>query len=297
MKILLEGSRKYRDSQGDVEEVPAFEIHPPTRWGFLDVQELWAYRELIYFLTWRDIKVRYKQTAIGIAWAVLQPLAMITVFTLLFGKLAKLPSEGVPYPLFAYAALLPWQLFSRTISESTNSLVTDQRLITRVYFPRLIVPLATTLAALADFAIAAGLLVALMFIYGFLPGVAVLWLPAFVLLMLMTALGVGFWLSALNVEYRDVMYTMPFLNQFWFFVTPVVYSSSLVPEPWRVLYGLNPMAGVVQGFRWALLGIGGGPSPMLAVSTIIAISLFVSGIAWFHRREQTFVDAIGSGGR
>jgi lipopolysaccharide transport system permease protein len=241
--------------------------------------------------------VRYKQTAIGIAWAVLQPLAMITVFTLLFGKLAKLPSEGVPYPLFAYAALLPWQLFSRTISESTNSLVTDQRLITRVYFPRLIVPLATTLAALADFAIAAGLLVALMFIYGFLPGVAVLWLPAFVLLMLMTVLGVGFWLSALNVEYRDVMYTMPFLNQFWFFVTPVVYSSSLVPEPWRVLYGLNPMAGVVQGFRWALLGIGGGPSPMLAVSTIIAISLFVSGIAWFHRREQTFVDAIGSGGR
>jgi lipopolysaccharide transport system permease protein len=297
MKILAEGLTKHGDSQSDVEEAPAFEIYPPTRWGFLDVQELWAYRELIYFLTWRDIKVRYKQTAIGIAWAVLQPLAMITVFTLLFGKLAKLPSEGVPYPLFAYAALLPWQLFSRTISESTNSLVTDQRLITRVYFPRLIVPLATTLAAMADFIIAAGLLVVLMFIYGYSPGVAVLWLPAFVLLMLMTSLGVGFWLSALNVEYRDVMYTLPFLNQFWFFVTPVVYSSSLVPEPWRVLYGLNPMAGVVQGFRWALLGVGEGPSPMLAVSTIIAISLFVSGIAWFHRREQTFVDAIGSGGR
>jgi lipopolysaccharide transport system permease protein len=297
MKMALENVLKLKNAVGDVAETPVFEIYPPTRWAFLDWRELWAYRELIYFLTWRDIKVRYKQTTIGVAWALLQPLAMMTVFTLLFGKLAKLPSEGVPYPLFAFAALLPWQLFSRTISESTNSLVTDQRLITRVYFPRIIVPLATTLAAMADFAIATALLVALMVIYGFFPGTAVLWLPVLVVLMLMTALGVGFWLSALNVEYRDVMYTVPFLNQFWFFVTPVVYSSSLVPEPWRVLYGLNPMAGVVEGFRWALLGVGEGPSPMLAVSTLIAITLFVSGIAWFHRREHTFVDAIGSGGR
>jgi lipopolysaccharide transport system permease protein len=297
MKMALENVLKLKNAVGDVAETPVFEIYPPTRWAFLDWRELWAYRELIYFLTWRDIKVRYKQTTIGVAWALLQPLAMMTVFTLLFGKLAKLPSEGVPYPLFAFAALLPWQLFSRTISESTNSLVTDQRLITRVYFPRIIVPLATTLAAMADFAIATALLVALMVIYGFFPGTAVLWLPVLVVLMLMTALGVGFWLSALNVEYRDVMYTVPFLNQFWFFVTPVVYSSSLVPEPWRVLYGLNPMVGVVEGFRWALLGVGEGPSPMLAVSTLIAITLFVSGIAWFHRREHTFVDAIGSGGR
>jgi lipopolysaccharide transport system permease protein len=297
MKMTLENELKLRNAIDDATETPVFDIYPPTGWGFLDGRELWAYRELIYFLTWRDIKVRYKQTTMGVAWALLQPLAMMTVFTLLFGKLAKLPSEGAPYPLFAYAALLPWQLFSRTISESTNSLVTDQRLITRVYFPRIIVPLATTLAAMVDFAIATGLLVALMVIYGFFPGVAVLWLPVFVVLMLMTALGVGFWLSALNVEYRDVMYTVPFLNQFWFFVTPVVYSSSLVPEPWRVLYGLNPMAGVVQGFRWALLGVGEGPSPMLAVSTLIAIVLFVSGIGWFHRREHAFVDAVGSGGR
>jgi len=222
---------------------------------------------------------------------------MMVVFTLLFGRLAKMPSEGVPYPLFTYAALLPWQLFSRTLSGATNSLVTNQRLITHVYFPRIIVPLATTLAAMVDFVIASGLLVALMFIYGVTPSMAIVWLPFLVLLLLVTALGVGFWLSAINVEYRDVMHTMPFLNQFWFFVTPVVYSSSLVPEPWQVLYGLNPMAGVVQGFRWALLGVGEGPSPMLAASILVALFLFVSGIAWFHRQEHAFVDAMGSGGR
>ncbi|MBU4455777.1 ABC transporter permease [Patescibacteria group bacterium] len=277
-------------------EAPIFVIRPTTGWRFLDLRELWAYRELVYFLTWRDIKVRYKQTAIGVAWAVLQPLAMMAVFTLFFGRLAKVPSEGVPYPLFAFAALLPWQLFSRTISESTNSLVTDQRLITRVYFPRIIVPTATTLAAIVDFVIASGLLVLLMFIYGITPGVEVVWLPLFVLLMLVTSLGVGFWLSALNVEYRDVMYAVPFLNQFWLFLTPVVYPSSLVPEQWRVLYGLNPMAGVVEGFRWCLLGTGDGPGLMVAASAIVAVFLFVSGIVWFRRRERTFVDAIGSGG-
>jgi lipopolysaccharide transport system permease protein len=295
--MLLEGFLNKREFRDNSQAIPVFEIYPPTGWSFLDARELWAYRELIYFLTWRDIKVRYKQTAIGIAWAILQPLAMMTVFTLLFGKLAKMPSEGAPYPLFAYAALLPWQLFSRTISESTNSLVTDQRLITRVYFPRIIVPLATSLAAMVDFAIATTLLVALMILYGVSPGLAAVWLPALVLLMLVTALGVGFWLSALNVEYRDVMYTVPFLNQFWFFVTPVVYPSSLLPEPWQTLYGLNPMAGVVEGFRWTLLGVGEGPSPMLAASIMVAVVLFVSGIAWFHRREHAFVDAIGSGGR
>jgi lipopolysaccharide transport system permease protein len=295
--MLLEGLLRSRNFGGDTEEIPPLEIYPPNGWRFLDVRELWNYRELVYFLAWREIKVRYKQTAIGVAWAVLQPLAMMVIFTVFFGRLAKIPSEGIPYPLFAYAALLPWQLFSRTITESTNSLVADQRLITRVYFPRIIVPISTTIAAVVDFVIAAGLLLVLMLIYGVVPGAAVVWLPAFVLLMIVTALGVGFWLSALNVEYRDVAYTIPFLNQFWFFLTPVVYPSSLVPERWQVLYGLNPMVGVVEGFRWALLGVGKGPSPMLAVSILIALVLFISGIIWFQRREQSFVDALGSGGR
>lgn len=270
----------------------------PTRGlRWLDLREVWAYRELLYFLTWRDIKVRYKQTAIGVAWALLQPLAMMLAFTVFFGRLAGVPSEGVPYPLFAYAALLPWQLFSRTLSESTNSLIVDQRLITRVYFPRLIVPLAATLAAVFDFLIASVLLVLLMAWYGVGLGPTCLWLPGVTLLMLVTALGVGFWLSALNVEYRDVMYVVPFLTQLWLFVTPVVYPSSLVPSHWRMLYGLNPMVGVVDGFRWALFGVGSRPGPLLAASSLIAGALFVSGIAWFRSRERTFVDAIGSGGR
>jgi homopolymeric O-antigen transport system permease protein len=273
-------------------------VNRPTRgWRFLDLRELWTYRELVYFLTWRDVKVRYKQTAIGIAWAVLQPLAMMVVFTLLFGKLAKVPSGGVPYPLFALAALLPWQLFSRTILDSTNSLVTNQQLLARVYFPRISLPLATTLAAAVDFAVATGLLAIFMVVYRVGPTPAVVWLPAFVLLLLITALGAGFWLSALNVEYRDVMYVVPFLNQIWFFLTPVVYPSGWVPAQWRVLYGLNPMTGVVEGFRWALLGVGEGPSPMLAVSVLVATAFFISGIIWFRQRERTFVDALGSGGR
>jgi lipopolysaccharide transport system permease protein len=286
-----------RQSRGDSQDVPCFEIRPATGWLFLDLRELWAYRELIYFLAWREIKVRYKQTAIGVAWAVLQPLAMMLVFTIFFGRLASMPSEGIPYPLFTFAALLPWQLFSRTITESTNSLITDQRLITRVYFPRIIVPLSATLAALVDFGIASVLLVALMFVYGVVPGAVVVWLPAFVLLMVITALGIGFWLSALNVEYRDVTYTVPFIVQFWLFLTPVVYPSSLVPERWQLLYGLNPMVGVIEGFRWALLGIGKGPSLMLGVSILIALFLFASGTIWFQRREQNFIDALGSGGR
>jgi lipopolysaccharide transport system permease protein len=297
MKTLVKEFRKIGESRSDSQEVPCFEIRPTTGWLSLNIRELWAYRELVYFLTWRDIKVRYKQTAIGVAWAVLQPLAMMAVFTILFGKLANIPSEGVPYPLFAYAALLPWQLFSRTISESTSSLVTDQRLITRVYFPRIIVPLSTTLAAMADFGIASGLLVVLMFVYGAIPGAALIWLPAFILLMVITALGIGFWLAALNVEYRDVMYTIPFIIQFWFFVTPIAYPSSLVPERWQILYGLNPMVGVVEGVRWALLGVGQGPSLMLAVSVLIGVILFISGIIWFQRREENFIDALGAGGR
>ncbi len=287
---LLEASR---EPQSSLEPAPMVVIRPTKGWAFLDLRELWTHSELIYFLSARNIKVRYKQTSIGVAWAVVQPLVMMAVFTLFFGRLAKLPSAGIPYPLFAFAGLLPWQLFSRTITESTNSLIMNQRLITRVYFPRIIIPISVTLAALVDFAISAVLLLGLMVIYGVRPGSTILWLPAFLLLMLLTALGVGFWLSALNVEFRDVAHAMPFLSQLWLFVTPVVYASTLVPPQWRVLYGLNPMTGVVEGFRWALLGAARGPGQMLAASTLVAVGLFISGIAWFRRRERNFVDAIG----
>jgi len=280
-----------------ISELPVFEIRPSSAWRMLDLRELWTYRELVYFLTWRDIKVRYKQTAIGIAWALLQPLAIMVVFTIFVGKLAGVAPPSVPYPVFALAALIPWQLFSRAITESTNSLVTDQRLITRVYFPRIIVPIATTLAAAVDFLVSAVLLAILMLVYRVPIHPEIVFLPAFVLLLIIAALGVGFWLSALNVEYRDVAYTMPFLNQFWFFITPVVYPITVVPENLRVLYGMNPMVGVVEGFRWALLGTENASATLIASSTAVAIVLFLTGIIWFRRRERTFVDAIGSGGR
>jgi lipopolysaccharide transport system permease protein len=271
-----------------------FWIRPTRGWRFPDLRELWEFRELVYFLTWRDVKVRYKQTAIGVVWAVLQPLAMMVVFTLFFGRLAKIPSEGIPYPLFAFAGLLPWQFFSRTISESARSLVLNQRLVTKVYFPRIIVPLASTLAAMVDLVISALLLVLLMLFYGVTPAGEVLLLPVFVVLMLVTALGMSFWLSALNVEYRDVMYVVPFMNQFLLFLTPVVYPTSMVPERFRMLYGLNPMAGVVEGFRWAFFGAGEGFSSLFVVSSLVAVVLFITGILWFRRMERTFVDIIGS---
>jgi lipopolysaccharide transport system permease protein len=279
------------------DELPVFVIQRTSGWRLLDLRELWNYRELVYFLTWRDIKVRYKQTAIGIVWALLQPLAMIVVFSLFFGKLAGGQSEGLPYALFTLTALLPWQLFSRSISESTNSLVTDQKLITRVYFPRIIVPAATNLAAVVDFFIAFGLLILMMVFYGVVPQSAVVWFPIFIGLMIIASMGVGFWLSALNVEYRDVMYTVPFLNQLWFFATPIVYPSSIVPMKFRALYALNPMVGVVEGFRWSLLGTQQPPISVLLTSAAISVFLFLSGIMWFRRRERTFVDAVGSGGR
>ena len=271
-------------------------IQPTRGWAALNLAELWQYRELIYFLAWRDVKVRYKQTIIGVAWVLLQPLAMMAIFWLLFGRMANLPSDGMPYPLFVLVALLPWQFFSRVISESTNSLITDQRLITRVYFPRLVVPIATGLTALVDFGLAMCLVAVLMMIFGVVPGSAILFLPLIVVLMFAAALGVGFWLSALNVEYRDVMHAVPFLVQFWFFATPVVYSTSLLPEQWQFLFGLNPMTVVVDGFRWCLLGSGAGLSLMSALSAFVAMVLFVSGLIWFRRRERSFVDSLGSGG-
>jgi lipopolysaccharide transport system permease protein len=285
-------SKELNLDQG-VQLLPSIIIRPVEGLFSVNWTELWQFRELLYFLAWRDIKVRYKQTTIGVAWALLQPLAMMCVFSLFFGKLAGIPSEGIPYPLFAFAGLLPWQMFSRSITESTNSLVSDQKLITKVFFPRVLVPTAVGLAAFLDFFISMGLLAVLMTYYGVMPGATVLWLPFFILMMLMTGMGIGYWLSALNVEYRDVMYTVPFLNQFWMFMTPVVYPSSLVPENWRVVYGLNPMTGVVEGFRWCLFGVGPGPSAMLGVSVFVSVFLFVSGLFWFSKRERTFVDSLG----
>jgi lipopolysaccharide transport system permease protein len=267
-------------------------IRPPSGWASIGLRELWEYRELLYFLTWRDIKVRYKQTALGAAWAIIQPFFMMVVFSLFFGKLGGMKSDGLPYPVFVYCALLPWQLFAFALSESSNSLVGNQNLITKVYFPRLIVPISAVLGGLIDFAIAFVILLGMMAYYGIVPGVAVLTLPLFILLAIMTALGVGLWLSALNVQYRDVRYTIGFLTQFWLFATPVAYPSSIVPAPWRALYGLNPMAGVVEGFRWALLGKADPPSALLAFSVAAVIILLVGGLHYFRRMEQTFADIV-----
>jgi lipopolysaccharide transport system permease protein len=258
----------------------------------LNLADVWEYRELLYFLVWRDIKVRYKQTVLGAAWAVIQPLMTMVVFSIFFGRLAKIPSDGVPYPVFAYAALLPWQLFAFALTESSNSLVGSQNLITKVYFPRLIIPLSSVLAGLVDFTISFFVLLGLMLWYGIRPTAAVAWLPLFVLFALVTALSVGLWLSALNVKYRDVRYTIPFLTQIWMFATPVAYPSSMVPKPWRAWLGLNPMSGVVEGFRWALLGKSGGPGALLWVSIVAVLLLFTGGLFYFRRTESTFADIV-----
>lgn len=272
--------------------MPVHVIVPQSGWVPVRFAELWQYRELLYFLVWRDIKVRYKQTVLGAVWAILQPVMTMLVFSVFFGKLAKIPSDGVPYPAFAFTALLPWQLFAYALSESSNSVVSSQNLITKVYFPRLIVPIASVLAGLVDFVIAFGVLVVILVYYGIAPPANVVWLPLFVLLTIATALSVGLWLSSLNVKYRDVRYTIPFLTQFWLFVTPVAYSSSLVPGKWRVLFGLNPMAGVVEGFRWALLGKADGPGPMLAVSVGAVCVLLAGGLIYFRQTERTFADLV-----
>ena len=281
------------DSQPPQRAAAVTVIRPSRGWVSLNLRDLWEYRELLYFLIWRDLKVRYKQTVLGAAWAILQPFLTMVVFSIFFGKLAKVPSDGIPYPIFAYTALLPWQLFARALSESGNSLVANRRLITKVYFPRLVIPIAAVLAGLVDFGIAFVILVAMMFYYGIFPTVAALTLPLFLLLTLATALAVGLWLSALNVQYRDVRYTIPFLTQLWFFATPIAYSTSLVPERWRVLYGLNPMAGVVEGFRWALLGgEASGTKPLVAVSVLVVAVLLVGGLVYFRRMERTFADIV-----
>jgi homopolymeric O-antigen transport system permease protein len=271
---------------------PHASIRPARGWTALELRELWQYRELLAFLIWRDIKVRYKQTALGAAWAILQPVFTMVVFSLFFGRLAKVPSDGVPYPVFAYCALLPWQLFAYALAESSNSVVANERLISKIYFPRLLIPIAGVLAGLVDFAIAFGVLILLMLHYGIIPTWTLATLPLFVLLAILTALAVGLWLSALNVQYRDVRYTVGFLTQIWLFLSPVAYPSSLVPERWRPLYGLNPMAGVVEGFRWALIGKTPSPGPMLAVSVIMVLLMLVGGLFYFRRMENSFADGI-----
>src|ERR1041385_5853931 len=249
-------------------ETPVLILRPSRGFLRLNLRDVWEYRELLYFLVWRDVKVRYKQTVLGAAWAVLQPVMTMVVFSVFFGRLAKVPSDGIPYPVFAFAALLPWQLFAFALSESSNSLVGSQNLITKVYFPRLVIPISSVLAGLVDFGIAFAVLLGLMWWYGITPTAAIVFLPLFVALAITTALAVGLWLSSLNVKYRDVRYTIPFLTQFWMFATPVAYPSSLVPGRWHTLYGLNPMAGVVEAFRWALLGTTDGPGLLLVVSVI-----------------------------
>ncbi len=276
----------------DRTNAPEILIEPSRGWQALGLKELWEFRELFYFLAWRDIKVRYKQTALGASWAILQPLLSMLIFTLIFGILAKIPSDGLPYPLFAYSALLPWQLFVYALTQSSNSLIENARLISKVYFPRLVVPLASVVAGVVDFFIAFSILILLMFYYGVVPTWGVLALPFFLVLALGAAMSVGLWMSALNVKYRDVRYTVPFLAQAWMFATPIVYPSSMIPEAWRWLYGLNPMAGVVEGFRWALLGTNILHLPLILVSTGVVVIGLVGGLYYFKRMEKMFADLV-----
>jgi lipopolysaccharide transport system permease protein len=267
-------------------------IRPSRGWPLLNLKDVWEYRELLYFLAWRDVKVRYKQTVLGVVWAVMQPVFTMIVFSIFFGWLVKVPSDGLPYPFFAFCALLPWQLFASSLTATSNSLVANQHLITKISFPRLVIPLSATAGSLLDFSIAFLVLLAMMIGYKIAPTIAMLTLPLFVLLTIAVALGIGMWFSALNVKYRDVRHVLPFLTQVWMFATPVVYPSSLVPESWRMLYALNPMVGVVEGFRWALLGSGNAPGPMLLLSTAVTSVLLVSGVFYFRRAERTFADMV-----
>ena len=268
-------------------------IQPSRGWAWIDLRELWRYRELVYFLVWRDVKVRYKQTLLGAAWAILRPFLSMVIFTVVFAGLANLDTDGAPPPVFYFSGLLPWMLFQDGVVKAGNSLVAGSSLITKVYFPRIAIPLASVLAGVVDFALAFIVLVGMMIYYGVRPTDAIWTLPLFLLLALVTSLGVGLWLSALNVQYRDVGYVTPFLLQAWMFASPVVYSATLIPEGWaRIAFGLNPMAGVVQGFRWAILGVGEPPSELIILSVLVAIFLLISGMLYFKRMERTFADVV-----
>ncbi len=267
-------------------------IEPSKGWVSLKLRELWEYRELMYFLTWRDLKVRYKQTFLGVLWAVIQPFFTMVVFSLFFGRLAKMPSDGIPYPIFAFSALVPWTFFTNGLTQASNSLVGSANLITKVYFPRLAIPIASVLVGTVDFVLAFAILLCMMLYYGIIPTVNIVWLPLFLVLVIFTSLGVSLWLSALNVQFRDVKYVIPFLTQFWLFATPIAYPSSLLHEPWRTLYGLNPMVGVVEGFRWAMLGAKTAPGPMMIVSASVASLVLASGAIYFRRMEKIFADIV-----
>jgi lipopolysaccharide transport system permease protein len=273
-------------------EVPVTVIEPSRGWVALRLGALWRFRELLYFLVWRDVKVRYKQTVLGAAWAILQPLLTMVIFSIFFGKLAGMPSDGVPYPLFAYVALVPWTFFANGLTLSSNSLVSNQSLLRKVYFPRLVIPISAVASGLIDFAIAFVVLLGMVVWYGITPTSNMVWLPAFILLALVTSLGVGLWFSALNVLYRDIQYVVPFLVQVWLYATPIVYPASIVPERWRTLYAINPMVGVVKGFRWALLGSGTAPGPMILVSSIAALAMLLGGLFFFRRMEKSFSDVV-----
>jgi lipopolysaccharide transport system permease protein len=273
-------------------DAPVMRIEPSRGWISLRLHELWEYRELLYFLAWRDIKIRYKQTVLGAAWAIIQPFFTMIVFSIFFGRLAGIPSDGVPYPIFSFAALVPWTFFANSLNQASNSLVNSATLIQKVYFPRLAVPIASVFSGLVDFVLAFLILLGMMLYYGMFPSLSALWLPLFFLLAFVTSLGVGLWLSALNVRFRDIRYTVPFLIQFWMFSTPVAYPSSLLSEPWRTLYGINPMVGVIEGFRWGLLDTNTAPGPIIVVSSFVAIAILLGGAFYFRRVEKTFADVV-----
>jgi homopolymeric O-antigen transport system permease protein len=272
--------------------LPITRLEPASGWVSLNLREIWRFRELLYFLTWRDVIVRYKQTVLGAGWAIIQPFLTMVVFSLFFGHLSKMPSDGIPYPIFSFAGLVPWTFFANGLTQSSNSLVGSANLIQKVYFPRLMIPAASVLGGVIDFILAFVVLIGMMAFYGIVPSANILWLPAFLVLALITSLGVGLWLSALNVRFRDVRYVVPFITQFWLFATPIAYPSSLLSEPWRTVYGLNPMVGVVEGVRWALLGTATVPGAMIAVSSLTSVLVFVSGAYYFRRMEKAFADIV-----
>jgi lipopolysaccharide transport system permease protein len=286
------GSLKNMEEMSGTKEASVVFIKPSRGWALPQIRDVWAYRELLYFLVWRDLKVRYKQTILGVLWAIIQPFFLMVIFSIFFGKLAKIPSEGIPYPIFAYTALLPWSYFAQSLNSCSESLVGNSHLITKVYFPRFIIPVSSILSGLVNFAISFSILLAMMFYYHIIPTSSVLLLPLFIVIAMATALGAGLWLSALNVQYRDIRYAISFLVQFWFFATPVVYPSSLVPEKWRLFYSLNPMVGVIEGFRGALVGKGQIMGLMFIVSIIVTTLLLITGTFYFRRMEKGFADVV-----
>lgn len=284
--------KKNSDSLAIQDKGTVIRVEPSKGWASLRLRELWKYRELLYFFIWRDIKVRYKQTVLGATWAIIQPFFTMIVFSLFFGRLAKIPSDGIPYPLFSYSALVVWTFFASSMGLASNSLVGNANLIKKVYFPRMAIPIATVLSCLVDFMLAFTVLIGMIFYYGMVPTINMIWLPFLLLLALITSLGTSLWLCAMNIQFRDVRYAVPFLIQMWLFATPIVYPSSMIPDRWRTLYGINPMVGVVEGFRWALLGIDTEPGSIIIVSTLAALVFLVSGALFFRHLEKTFADVV-----